>query len=140
MTGTRYESGQTITQIAQIVRKWLKENYPAYKCSVTTKTGMMADRLTISLMEGPIPFWTDGTNLAELTGERVACYAHYYGKSTVAKEMRDMAEKVDEFVKSYRYDNSDVMHDYSDTNFYFCGLEVGKWDKPYQVKRKEGAV
>lgn len=100
----------------------------------------LRDAYREAVEEVPIPFWTDDITREELAGATVVYYASNYGKSTVAKEMRDMAEKVDEFVKSYRYDNSDVMRDYSDTNFYFCGLEVGKWDKPYQVKRKEGAV
>lgn len=134
MTGSNYSPKLTIAEIAQIARKWLKENYGEYKFSVRTKTRMSADVLYIALMEGPIPFWTDGIERAELTGERVACYAHYHGKASVSKDIRDMAEKVNEFVQSYRYDASDVMRDYFDTNFYFTGLEVGKWNRPYKAK------
>jgi len=31
------------------------------------------------------------------------------------------------------YDNSDIMTDYFDTAYYY-GINVGKWDKPYQLE------
>lgn len=38
-----------------------------------------------------------------------------------------------DFTMSYNYDNSDVMTDYFDTNFYLT-LGIGRYDKPYQTE------
>ena len=35
------------------------------------------------------------------------------------------------YVNSYRYDDSDGMIDYFDTNFYYFGCKAGKWNKEY---------
>ena len=38
-----------------------------------------------------------------------------------------------DFTMSYNYDNSDIMTDYFDTNFYLT-LGIGRYDKPYQTE------
>ena len=41
------------------------------------------------------------------------------------------ANMLNTFVNSYRRDDSDGMIDYFDCNFYYFGVKVGKWNKPY---------
>lgn len=52
---------------------------------------------------------------------------HFSGK---AKKFFDEAFKA--LKSADYYDNSDAMTDYFDTSYYF-GINVGKWDKPYEV-------
>src|SRR5699024_7860683 len=51
-------------------------------------------------------------------------------------EAKAMMTDVVELINSYRYDDSDGMIDYFDTNFYY-DVSVGKWDKPFKVVYRE---
>jgi len=55
-------------------------------------------------------------------------YLSKYGKEVVSDLNKQM--------NSYDYDDSDGMVDYFDSNFYGT-INIGKWDKPYEVVSKE---
>ena len=55
------------------------------------------------------------------------------GGLLTAKAKRIMHEAID-LIQSYNYDDSDGMIDYFDTNFYFHPT-IGKYDKPFQIKK-----
>lgn len=46
---------------------------------------------------------------------------------------------VNDVIKSYRFDDSDGMIDYFDTNFYYS-LEVGRWNKLFVVNNKQPKI
>lgn len=51
-------------------------------------------------------------------------------------EIYAMISDVSRYVESYNYDHSDSMVDYFDVNFYFFGVSVGRYDKPYKINEK----
>lgn len=57
-------------------------------------------------------------------GHQVSVTKPYYGKIIVEIDNGDrsnpeLLNKAREIIKKYRYDNSDIMTDYFDTNFYY---------------------
>lgn len=48
-----------------------------------------------------------------------------------SKEITEILKKADAIVKAYRFDDSDGMIDYFDTNFYYFNCQLGSWDKDY---------
>ena len=51
-------------------------------------------------------------------------------------EIYAMISDVARYAESYNYDHSDSMVDYFDVNFYFFGVSVGRYDKPYKINEK----
>lgn len=51
-------------------------------------------------------------------------------------EIYAMLSDVARYAESYNYDHSDSMVDYFDVNFYFFGVSVGRYDKPYKINEK----
>ena len=142
--GENYDINLRTKDIAAKVREFVKMVYPECKFSVTFSTASMCSEVYVTLMESPYRL---NKTFEELTDEELYSgnYSYYYqyGRETddnqkkaflaqcytpeVAKIMKD----VDRFVASYRYDDSDGMIDYFDTNFYYFGVKAGKWNKPY---------
>lgn len=142
--GENYDINLRTKDIAAKVREFVKMVYPECKFSVTFSTASMCSEVYVTLMESPYRL---NKTFEELTDDELynGHYSYYYqfGRETddrqkanflnqcytpeVAKIMKD----VDRFVSSYRYDDSDGMIDYFDTNFYYFGAKAGKWNKPY---------
>ena len=51
-------------------------------------------------------------------------------------EVYAMLNDVARYTESYNYDHSDSMVDYFDVNFYFFGVSVGRYSKPYKINEK----
>lgn len=142
--GENYDINLRTKDVAAKVREFVKTVYPECKFSVTFSTASMCSEVYVTLMESPYRL---NKTFEELTDDELynGNYSYYYqhGRETddrqkayfltqcytpeVAKIMKD----VDRFVASYRYDDSDGMIDYFDTNFYYFGVKAGKWNKPY---------
>jgi len=75
--------------------------------------------LKVNLKSGPIDFGTDGVNEYHID-------SHFTG---VAKEF---LLKLKDAMMVGNHDRSDSMTDYFDVGWYI-GINVGKWDKPYEV-------
>ena len=125
---------QTTKEIASEIRDELKKEFPECKFSVTKET----NSITVALMEAPeSPFsridpngW-DGT-YAQLN--------HFYIEETcngahLTRSAVKMLQKVTKISNKKNWDRSDIQCDYFDVNFYFY-LEVGKYNKPFQVVKK----
>ena len=142
--GENYDINLRTKDIAAKVREFVKMVYPECKFSVTFSTASMCSEVYVTLMESPYRL---NKTFEELTDDELynGNYSYYYqyGRETddrqkayfltqcYTPEVTKIMKDVDRFVKSYRYDDSDGMIDYFDTNFYYFGVKAGKWDKPY---------
>lgn len=123
--GRNYD-GQMRGEIIEIIRQWLKETYPRYKFSVTQK-GYRS--INIYLVKA---------NFEAFTKESGRIYKdinHYYidRDSDLTDRAKEVMHNVCDFAMSYNYDNSDIMTDYFDTNFYLT-LGIGSYRQPYKVE------
>jgi len=142
--GSNYDSKLTTKEIAAKVREFVKNIYPECKFSVTFETASMCSEIHVALVESPYRL---NKTLEELTNEELYdghySYNYQFGRETddsqkryflktcYTPEVTKIMKDVDRFVESYRYDDSDGMIDYFDTNFYYFGCQAGKWNKPY---------
>ena len=142
--GSNYDVNLRTKDIAAKVRQFVKEIYPECKFSVTFSTASMCSEVYVTLMESPYRL---NKTYDELTDDELyngnRSYNYQFGRETDDRQkeyflstcytntIKEIMETVDTFVKSYRYDDSDGMIDYFDTNFYYFGVKVGKWNKPY---------
>ena len=134
-----------ILETFKYVSKELNKNiYPECKFSVTFSTASMCSEIHVTLMESPYRL---NKTFEELTNEELYdghfSYNYQYGRETddrqkeyflkncYTNEVQKIMKDVDRFVNSYRYDDSDGMIDYFDTNFYYFGCSAGKWNKSY---------
>lgn len=145
--GRNYTPGLTLKEIAVLVRKYIKENFPTYKFSVRTKYASMCQELLVDMREAPCPVykslddltpddvetiirrashdyvwtlcsWSDAEARAEI--QRLwETKGNWY--KVPADQIAATAEAVDSFVKSYNYSDCDGMIDYFDVNFYYFG-------------------
>ena len=51
--GSNYESGRSLKEIAQLVRQFIKEQFPTYKFSVRTSYASMCQELHVDMKEAP---------------------------------------------------------------------------------------
>ncbi len=145
--GSRYESGRTLKEIAQIVRKYVKETYPTYKFSVRTEYASMCQELHVDMKESPIEvyktfeelddedkrlirikaehnnyFKLTSWNDAELKAEFERIWAEHGDFFKALNEItKAVIKDVDDLVNSYNYSDCDGMIDYFDVNFYYFG-------------------
>jgi len=131
-----------LTEITKTIQAELKEKFPECKFSVTTKHGL---EIAVALMAAPAsPFASLNTvNGYEHSG-KYAQLNHYHIKQDWAgnwisngyyltEQAVEMLNAVIEIGNRENWDNSDLMTDYFDVNYYFH-LNIGKWDKPFIVK------
>lgn len=131
--GSNYDSKLSTKEIAAKVRSYAKKNFPGFKFSVRSKWSMYADSLHIELEEGTcIPF---------IEGSRSAKRGYMSTMNTVkgwekdlTPEMFKVLDTVTTYASSFRYDDSDGMQDYYDTNFY---LSIKVSDE-YQIVEPKG--
>lgn len=125
--GKNYKSGRTTKEVAEIIRTYLKEAYSDCKWSVRCSSASMCTHVSVALMEAPYQVFVDETKT------HIDLNEYYMDKETrLVPEAKAMMTDVVELINSYRYDDSDGMIDYFDTNFYY-DVSVGKWDKPFKV-------
>lgn len=127
--GDNYDRNLTTKDIAERIRAYVKEAYPTYKFSVTTKYFSGGSEISVYLMEAPEEIFVKMPSRGEKYIQVHSMRENYDELSPLANEiLRD----VHRFANSYRYNDSDGMIDYFDTNFYF-DMAVGKWDRPFKV-------
>lgn len=128
--GSNYDSKLSTKEIAAKVRSYAKKNFPGFKFSVRSEWSMYTDSMYIELKSGPcVPF---------VAGSRSAERGYMSTMSTVkgwenelTPEMFKVLDAVTTYANSFRYDDSDGMQDYYDTNFY---LKIKVSDE-YKVKK-----
>lgn len=136
--GSNYDSKLSTKEIAAKVRSYAKKNFPGFKFSVRSEWSMYTDSMYIELKSGPcVPF---------VAGSRSAERGYMSTMSTVkgwenelTPEMFKVLDAVTTYANSFRYDDSDGMQDYYDTNFYLK-IKVSDEYKVIEPKAKKSSV
>lgn len=136
--GSNYDSNLSTKEIAAKVRAFAKKNFPDFKFSVRSEWSMYTDSMYVELKEGTcIPF---------VEGSRSADHGYMSTMNTVkgwedelTPEMFEVLDAVTTYASSFRYDDSDGMQDYYDTNFYLK-IKVSDEYKVVEPKAKKSSV
>lgn len=136
--GSNYDSKLSTKEIAANVRAYAKKNFPGFKFSVRSEWSMYADSLHIELKEGIcIPF-VEGSRSAE-RGYMSTMSTVKGWENELTPEMFKVLDAVTTYASSFRYDDSDGMQDYFDTNFYLS-IKVSDEYKVIEPKAKKSSV
>lgn len=136
--GSNYDSKLSTKEIAAKVRSYAKKNFPEFKFSVRSKWSMYTDSMCIELKEGTcIPF-VEGSRSAE-RGYMSTMSTVKGWEGELTPEILKVLDAVTTYASSFRYDDSDGMQDYFDTNFYLS-IKVSDEYKVIEPKAKESSV
>ena len=136
--GSNYDSKLSTKEIAAKVRVFAKKNFPEFKFSVRSEWSMYTDSMYIELKEGTcIPF-VEGSRSAE-RGYMSTMSTVKGWEDELTPEMFEVLDAVTTYASSFRYDDSDGMQDYYDTNFYLK-IKVSDEYKVVEPKAKKSSV
>ena len=136
--GSNYDSKLSTKEIAAKVRVFAKKNFPEFKFSVRSEWSMYTDSLHIELKEGIcIPF-VEGSRSAE-RGYMSTMNTVKGWEKDLTPEIFKVLDAVTTYASSFRYDDSDGMQDYYDTNFYLS-IKVSDEYKVIELKAKKSSV
>lgn len=136
--GSNYDSKLSTKEIAAKVRSYAKKNFPEFKFSITSKWSMYTDSMYIELKSGPCVPFVEGSRSAE-RGYMSTMSSVKAWKDELTPEMFKVLDAVTTYASSFRYDDSDGMQDYFDTNFY-THIEVSDEYKVIEPKAKKSSV
>lgn len=136
--GSNYDSKLSTKEIAAKVRSYAKKNFPEFKFSVRSEWSMYTDSMYIELKSGPCVPFVEGSRSAERgymsTMSNVKAW-----KDELTPEVFAALNSVSNYASSFRYDDSDGMQDYFDTNFYLS-IKVSDEYKVIEPKAKKSSV
>lgn len=136
--GSNYDSKLSTKEIAAKVRSYAKKNFPAFKFSVRSEWSMYTDSMYIELKSGPCVPFVEGSRSAERgymsTMSNVKAW-----KDELTPEVFASLNAVSNYASSFRYNDSDGMQDYFDTNFY-THIEVSDEYKVIEPKAKKSSI
>lgn len=136
--GSNYDSKLSTKEIAAKVRAYAKKNFPEFKFSVRSEWNMYTDSLHIELKEGIcIPF-VEGSRSAERGYMSTMSTVKGWEKD-LTPEIFKVLDAVTTYASSFRYDDSDGIQDYYDTNFYLS-IKVSDKYKVIEPKAKKSSV
>lgn len=136
--GPNYDSKLSTKEIAAKVRSYAKKNFPDFKFSVRSEWSMYTDSMYIELKEGTcIPF-VEGSRSAE-RGYMSTMNTVKGWEKDLTPEMFKVLDAVTTYASSFRYDDSDGMQDYYDTNFYLS-IKVSDEYQMVEPKAKKSSV
>lgn len=116
-SGSNYDSKLSTKKIASKVRSYAKKNFPGFKFSVCSEWSMYADSLRIKLVGGPCDPFLVGTRSGDRGYMSTTGVNMDYWKNELTPEVFAALYAVTTYASSFRYDDSDAMEDYFDTNF-----------------------
>lgn len=145
--GSNYDAGRSLKEIAQLVRKFVKEQFPTYKFSVRTSYASMCQELHVDMKEAPCKVYKDFDELTEEEKRAVirkATRNNVFGLScwndselkaeieqiwdtrgnfyrVLSEQIQAAVEAVDGYAKSFSFEDCDGMIDYFHVNFYYFG-------------------
>lgn len=136
--GSNYDNELSTKEIAAKVRSFAKKNFPGFKFSVRSEWSMYTDSMYIELKEGTcIPF-VEGSRSAE-RGYMSTMSTVKGWENELTPEMFKVLDAVTTYASSFRYDDSDGMQDYFDTNFYIH-IKVGDEYQVVEPKEKKNTL
>lgn len=136
--GSNYDSKLSTKEISAKVRSYAKKNFPEFKFSITSRWSMYADSIYIELKTGPCVPFVEGSRSAE-RGYMSTMSSVKAWEDELTPEMFKVLDAVTTYASSFRYDDSDGMQDYFDTNFYIH-IEVSDEYKVIEPKAKKSGV
>lgn len=136
--GSNYDSKLSTKEIAAKVRAFAKKNFPGFKFSIRTEWSMYTDSMYIELKAGTcIPF-IEGSRSAE-RGYMSTMSSVKGWENELTPEMFKVLDAVATYASSFRYDDSDGMQDYYDTNFYLS-IKVSDEYQVIEPKAKKSSI
>lgn len=136
--GSNYDSKLSTKEIAAKVRSYAKKNFPEFKISVRSEWSMYTDSMYIELKEGTCVPFVEGSRSAE-RGYMSTMSTVKGWENELTPEMFKVLDAVTTYASSFRYDDSDGMQDYYDTNFYLK-IKVSDEYKVVEPKAKKSSV
>lgn len=136
--GSNYDSKLSAKEIAAKVRAYAKKNFPGFKFSVRSEWSMYADSMAIELKAGPCVPFAEGSRSAE-RGYMSTMNIVKGWEGELTPEIFKVLDAVTTYASSFRYDDSDGMQDYFDTNFYLS-IKVSDEYKVIEPKAKKSSV
>lgn len=136
--GSNYDSKLSTKEIAAKVRAYAKKNFPGFKFSVRSEWSMYTDSMYIELKSGPCVPFVEGSRSAE-RGYMSTMSSVKAWENELTPEMFKVLDAVTTYASSFRYNDSDGMQDYFDTNFYIH-IEVSDEYKVIEPKAKKSSV
>lgn len=135
--GSNYDSKLSTKEIAANVRAYAKKNFPEFKFSVRSEWSMYTDSMYIELKSGPCVPFVEGSRSAERGYMSTMSTVKGWEKD-LTPEMFKVLDAVTTYASSFRYDDSDGMQDYYDTNFYLS-IKVSNEYQVIEPKVKKNA-
>lgn len=136
--GSNYDSKLSTKEIAAKVRAYAKKNFPGFKFSVRSEWSMYADSMAVELKAGPCVPFAEGSRSAE-RGYMSTMSSVKAWKDELTPEVFAALNSVSNYASSFRYNDSDGMQDYFDTNFYLS-IKVSDEYKVIEPKAKKSSV
>lgn len=134
--GSNYDSKLSTKEISAKVRAYAKKNFPDFKFSIRTEYGTSSMYIELK----------SGTNVPFIEGSRSAERGYMSTMSSVKAWKDELTPKVfaalnavSNYASSFRYNDSDGMQDYFDTNFYIH-IEVSDEYKVIEPKAKKSSI
>jgi len=152
--GSRYNSNLRLSDIAPIIRGYVKDVYPTWKFSVVQEHYSGGCGLYVTLMEAPEPIFLEERIKAnprrEYSNEDVSIICRQLNSTSniqnwewyydwMSDKAKEVLKDIEALVNSFRYDDSDSRVDYFDTNFY-PHLYIGKWNKPLKIVPRQERI
>lgn len=136
--GSNYDSKLSTKEISAKVRSYAKKNFPEFKFSVRSEWSMYTDSMYIELKSGPCVPFVEGSRSAE-RGYMSTMSTVKGWENELTLEMFKVLDAVTTYASSFRYNDSDGMQDYFDTNFYIH-IEVSDEYKVIEPKAKKSSI
>ena len=136
--GSNYDSKLSTKEISAKVRSYAKKNFPEFKFSVRSEWSMYADSMYIELKSGPCVPFVEGSRSAE-RGYMSTMSSVKAWEDELTPKVFAALNAVSNYASSFRYNDSDGMQDYFDTNFYIH-IEVSDEYKVIEPKAKKSSV
>lgn len=136
--GSNYDSKLSTKEIAAKVRSYAKKNFPGFKFSVRSEWSMYTDSMYIELKSGPcVPFVEDSRSAERGYMSTMSTVKGWENELT--PDVFKVLDAVTTYASSFRYNDSDGMQDYFDTNFYM-NIEVSDEYQVMEPKAKKSSV
>lgn len=136
--GSNYDSKLSTKEIAAKVRSYAKKNFPDFKFSVRSEWSMYTNSMYIELKSGPCVPFVEGSRSAE-RGYMSTMSSVKAWEDELTPKVFAALNAVSNYASSFRYNDSDGMQDYFDTNFYIH-IEVSDEYKVIEPKAKKSGV
>lgn len=126
--GAKHDWSRSTTETAALIRTALKEIHGDCKWSVTTHLASMCAEISVSLMEAPHAVIAPGRKETYLQ-----INGYYIDRDErLTQYGKDLLSHAQQLLNEYNYKDCDSMIDYFHVDFY-DSLNVGKWDRPFQI-------